>query len=42
MILLAHIMGIPVEEFLIPWVSGGLGATVVTLLAIIKTKALSH
>jgi hypothetical protein len=42
MILLAHIMGIPVEEFLIPWVSGGLGATVVTLLAIVKTKALSH
>jgi hypothetical protein len=41
-ILLAHVMGVPVEEFLVPWLSGGLGATVVTLLAIVKTKASSH
>jgi hypothetical protein len=42
MILLAHIMGVPVEEFLIPWLSGGVGATLVALLAIVKTKALGH
>ncbi|HEX4013361.1 MAG TPA: hypothetical protein VHX17_05640 [Candidatus Cybelea sp.] len=42
MILLAHIMGVPVEEVLVPWVSGGLGAAVVAALAILKTKVLSH
>jgi hypothetical protein len=38
MILLAHIMGVPVEEFLLPWLTGGLGVMAMTLLAIVKTK----
>jgi hypothetical protein len=42
MILLAHIMGVPVEESLIAWLTGGAGATVATLLAIVRTKALSR
>jgi hypothetical protein len=29
---LAHILGIPVEEFLIPWTGGGLGAAVLMVL----------
>jgi hypothetical protein len=39
MILLAHIMGMPVEELLTPWVSGGFGAAMLTLLAIVQGKA---
>jgi hypothetical protein len=32
-IVLAHILGMPVEEFLIPWISTGVGAGMVMLLA---------
>ena len=42
MIVLAHIMGVPVEEFLIPWASGSLVATLVMVFAIVKTKALDN
>ena len=30
--LLAHILGIPVEEFIVPWASGGLGAGILMVL----------
>jgi hypothetical protein len=42
MILLAHIMGMPIEEFLTPWLSGGIGVTMLTLLAIVQGKALGR
>ena len=31
MIELAHIQGVPVEEFLIPWLSGGAGGLMIVL-----------
>jgi hypothetical protein len=40
MILLAHISGIPVEEFLIPWVGGSFGAAMVMLLAVVRRTTL--
>ncbi len=40
--LLAHIMGVPVEEYLIPWMSGGAGVALLTTLAILRGKVLSH
>ena len=33
MIVLAHIGGVPIEELLIPWVSGGLGTGILLALA---------
>jgi hypothetical protein len=30
--LLAHILGMPVEEFLVPWAGGGMGAAILMLL----------
>jgi hypothetical protein len=42
MILLAHIMGVPVEEFLMPWLTGGVGVTVAALLTLVKAKAPNH
>ena len=42
MILLAHVMGIPLEESVVPWMSGGVGATALMVLAILRGKVLGH
>ena len=36
--LLAHIMGIPVEESLASWMSGGVGVTVLAMLVVFRAK----
>ena len=30
--LLAHILGVPIEEFMVPWAGGGLGAGLLMVL----------
>lgn len=32
MIVLAHILGVPVEEYALPWIGGGAGAGVLMVL----------
>jgi hypothetical protein len=36
--LLAHILGMPIEELLVPWASGGVGAGVLLVLASVVSR----
>ena len=33
MIVLAHIFGVPIEEYALPWIGGGAGAGILIVLA---------
>jgi hypothetical protein len=43
MIVLAHILGMPVEEYALPWIGSGMGAGMLMMLASgIRTLALKR
>jgi len=37
-ILIAHILGMPIEESLVPWASGGVGAGMLVVLASVLSR----
>jgi hypothetical protein len=37
-VIIAHILGMPIEESLVPWASGGMGAGVLVVLASVLSR----
>jgi hypothetical protein len=37
-VILAHILGMPIEESLMPWASGGMGAGMLMVLASVLSR----